>query len=207
MVEQMSDSAIKEVVGLHMECFKDSFLTSLDRGVLTRMYENYVISELGRAYVYVSDGKVIGFVAGAINPSVYNNQMLKKRGFHVLWALLKRAINEPKILVSIARRNFGGYFRPDKSEDAYRKAALDVICVQQKHRGKGIARQLARVFLDELRESGVLNVALGVSPENTNARHFYEKIGLKHLRTHKHPDGKQVCIYGTTLDESEEYAE
>ena len=202
MVEKMSNSKIREVVELHMECFKDSFLTSLDRGVLTRMYENYVISELGRAYVYVENGKVIGFVAGAINPSVYNNQMLRKRGFHVLWPLLKRAINEPKILVSMARRNFGGFFRPDKSEDAYRKAALDVICVQQKYRGKGIARQLARIFLDELRESGVSNVALGVSPENISARRFYEKIGLKHLRTHKHPDGKQVCIYGTTLGES-----
>jgi len=207
MVEKMSDSVIEEVVGLHMECFKDSFLTSLNSGVLTRMYENYVISELGRAYVYVSDGKVIGFVAGAINPSVYSNQLLRKSGFHVLWPLLKRVLNEPKVLVSMARRNFGGFFRPDTSEDAYGKAALDVICVQQKHRSKGIARQLVRMFLDELRESGVSDIALGVSPENISARRFYEKIGLKHLRTHKHPDGEQVCIYGTTLDRSEEYAE
>jgi len=63
------------------------------------------------------------------------------------------------------------------------------------------------MFLDELRESGVSDIALGVSPENISARRFYEKIGLKHLRTHKHPDGEQVCIYGTTLDRSEEYAE
>jgi len=202
MIEKMSDSNIEEVVKLHMECFKDSFLTSLDSGVLTRMYENYAISELGRAYVYIENGEVVGFVAGAINPSVYNNQMLRKRGFRILWSLFKRALNDPKILVSMARRNFSGFFRPDESEDAYRKAALDVICVKQERRGKGIARQLATSFLDELRKSGVSNVALGVTPKNTSARRFYEKIGLKYLRTHKHPDGEQGCIYGVKLDES-----
>ena len=149
MVEEMSDSNIEAVVELHIECFKDSFLASLDRDVLTRMYENYVTSELGRAYMYVEDEELVGLVAGVINPSVYYSQMLKKRGVHVLWSVMKRAFREPKILVSMARRDLSGFFRPDESEDAYRKASLDVICVKQEYRGGGIGQQLAEVFLDE----------------------------------------------------------
>jgi len=201
MVEKMSDNAVKAVVELHVECFKDSFLANLDSDILARMYENYVTSELGRAYAYVDNGKVVGFVAGAINPSVYYNQMIKKRGLGILWLTLKRAFREPKFLVSIARRSMGGFFRPDESEDAYRKASLDVIAVKREYRNRGIARQLAETFLNELRKSDVSNVTLGVSPENMGAKRFYEKIGFEHFRTESHPDGKQVCIYGTNLDE------
>ena len=202
MVEKMDHSAIGKAVELHIECFRDSFLTSMDHDLLARMYENYVTSQLGRAYIYVEDGEVIGLVAGAINPSVYNSQMLREKGFHILWPLLKRVFREPKVLVSMARRNFGGFFRPDESEDAYRKASLDVICVKEERRGGEIAQKLAEAFLDELGKSGVLNVVLGVSPKNIRARRFYEKIGLKHVRTDTRPDGEQVCIYRAKLDES-----
>lgn len=202
MVEEMGNGTIEEAVELHLECFKDSFLSSLGRDVLTRMYENYVAAELGRAYIYVESGEVVGLVAGAINPSVYYNQMLRKRWVHVLWSMLKRVFKEPRVLVSVARRNFSGFFRPNESEEAYRRASLDVICVRQEYRGRGIGHKLAQVYLDELKKSGVTVVSLGVSPRNISARRFYEKIGLNYLRTDRHPDGEPVCIYSAKLDES-----
>ena len=197
MIEKMTESTIKGTVDLHIECFKDSFLTSLDRDVLTGMYENYVSSELGRAYVYIENGEIIGLVAGAINPSVYYNQLLKRRGIRFFWLTLKRVIKEPKILLSMARRDYSGFFRPDESREAYGKASLDVIGVKEEYRGTGIAQQLAEVFLNELRESGVSEVNLGVSPTNLAAKRFYEKIGLKYLRTDSHPDGEEIDIYTT----------
>jgi GNAT superfamily N-acetyltransferase len=200
MIEKMSESTIKGAVDLHIECFRDSFLTSLDRGVLTCMYENYVSSELGRAYVYIEDEEVVGLVAGAINPSVYYNQMLKKRGFRFLWLMVKRAIRDPGILVSIARRNYSGFFRPDESKQAYRKASFDVIGVKQEYRKSGIALQLIKSLFDGFRESGVSEVNLGVLAANMGLRRFYEVIGLKHLRTVKHPSGDDLLIYGAKLD-------
>ncbi len=200
MIEKMSESTIKGAVDLHIECFRDSFLTSLDRGVLTCMYENYVSSELGRAYVYIEDGEVIGLVAGAINPSVYYNQMLKKRGFRFFWLMIKRAVRDPGILVSIARRNYSGFFRPDESEQAYRKASFDVIGVKEEYRKSGIALQLIKSLFDGFRESGVSEVNLGVLAANTGLRRFYEVIGLRHLRTVKHPSGDDLLIYGAKLD-------
>lgn len=202
MIEKMSEKTIKGAVETHIECFKDSFLTSLDQGVLTCMYENYISSELGRAFVYIKDGEVIGLVAGTINPSVYYNQLLKKRGFRLIWMTLKRVFREPKILVSIARRNFGGFFRPDESESAYSKASLDVIGVKEKYRGVSIAQQLANVFFNDLKESGVSEVSLGVLASNTRSIGFYEKIGLKKLRSVKHPSGDYLCIYSMKFTDS-----
>ena len=200
MIEKMSESTIKGAVDLHIECFKDSFLTSLDRGVLTCMYENYVSSELGRAYVYIEDVEVVGLIAGVINPSVYYNQMLKKRGFRFFWLTMKRAIRDPGILVPIARRNYSGFFRPDESEKAYRRASFDVIGVKQEYRKSGIALQLIKSLFDGFRESGVSEVNLGVLAANMGLRRFYEVIGLKHLRTVKHPSGDDLIIYGAKLD-------
>lgn len=200
MIEKMSESTIKGAVDLHIECFRNSFLTSLDRSVLACMYENYVSSELGRAYVYIENGKVVGLVAGAINPSVYYNQMLRKRGYRFFWLMIKRAIRDPGILVSIARRNYRGFFRPDESEQAYRKASFDVIGVKQEYRRSGIALQLTKSLFDGFRESGVSEVNLGVLASNMGSRRFYEAIGLKHLRTVKHPSGEDLLIYGTKLD-------
>jgi len=200
MIEKMSESTIKGAVDLHIECFRDSFLTSLDRGVLTCMYENYVSSELGRAYVYIEDGEVVGVIAGVINPSVYYNQMLKRRGFRFLWLMIKRLIRDPGVLVSIARRDYSGFFRPDESEKAYRRASFDVIGVKEEYRKSGIALQLIKSLFDGFRESGVSEVNLGVLAANVGLRRFYEVIGLKHLRTVKHPSGDDLIIYGATLD-------
>ncbi len=196
----MNNSAIKAAVELHIECFKDSFLASLDRDILTCMYENYVTSELGCAYVYIEDGEIVGLVAGAINPSVYYNQMLKKRGVHIIWLMLKRVLKEPGVLASIARRNFRGFFRPDKSEESYCKASFDVIGVKQEARSMGVALQLIESLLDGFKARGVSEVTMGVSATNTGLKRFYEMIGFRRLRTIKHPDGGEVCIYGVKFD-------
>ena len=95
MIEKMSGSTIKGAVDLHIECFRNSFLTSLDRDVLACMYENYVSSELGCAYVYTENRLVVGLIAGTVNPSVYYNQMLKKRGLRFLWLTVKRIFRKP----------------------------------------------------------------------------------------------------------------
>jgi len=200
MIEKMTNDTVKGAVDFHIQCFRDSFLANLDRGILTCMYENYVSTDLGRAFVYLKDGEVIGIIAGTINPSVYYNQLLKKRGLRLIWMTLKRVIREPKILVPIARRNFSGFFRPDES--AYHKASLDVIGVKEEYRGSGIAQQLTETFFSDLKERGVTELTLGVLASNTRSIRFYEKVGLKHLRTVQHPTGDDLYIYGIRFDDS-----
>ncbi|WP_168220675.1 GNAT family N-acetyltransferase [Streptomyces sp. RFCAC02] len=44
--------------------------------------------------------------------------------------------------------------------------------------GRGLGRKLMGTYLDALRERGVPGVHLGMSPENTRARAFYDRMGF-----------------------------
>ncbi|WP_052851107.1 GNAT family N-acetyltransferase [Streptomyces avicenniae] len=52
--------------------------------------------------------------------------------------------------------------------------------------GQGLGRRLMETYLGALRERGVPGVHLGMSPENTGARAFYDRLGFHELPA---PDG------------------
>jgi len=195
MIVKMTENHIDEVIDIHIECFKDSFLTNLDRNVLSSMYNNYISSELGCAYVFVTNETILGFIAGTVNPSVYYNQLLKKRGFQILWQTLKRVIRNPGILREIIKRDYSGFFRPNENEESYSRASLDSIAVKPEYRGSGIARQLTEVFLSDLKERGVLEVHLGVAETNIRAKRFYERMGFENIRACVDNYGRESSIY------------
>ncbi|MFQ6040388.1 MAG: GNAT family N-acetyltransferase [Candidatus Poribacteria bacterium] len=199
----MTKEHIDEVIDIHIECFKDSFLTSLDREVLDCMYDNYLSSELGCAYVYIIHETILGFIVGTTNPSVYYNQLLKKRGLRIFWLTLKRVIRNPRILESIAQRDFSGFFRPNESEESYRRASLDLIAVKPEYRGRGVAQNLIEVFLHDLKGRGVSEVNLGVAATNVRAKRFYEKMGFEKIRTSVDNYGRESNIYRLTMSVQE----
>ncbi|GAA2467596.1 GNAT family N-acetyltransferase [Winogradskya humida] len=63
--------------------------------------------------------------------------------------------------------------------------------------GKGQGRGLIGAFLAGLREAGVARVHLGMSPSNTGARAFYDRLGFRELTV---PDVGQVTFLGRTTD-------
>ena len=195
MIVKMTENYIDRVIDIHIECFKDSFLTTLNRDVLSSMYNNYISSELGCAYVCIINETILGFIVGTVNPSVYYNQLLKKRGLRILWLTLKRVIRNPGVLKEIARRDFSGFFRPNESEESYRRASLDSIAVKQEYWGTGIARQLTEAFLNDLTARGVSEVHLGVAATNVRAKQFYEKMGFKNIRASVDNYGRETNIY------------
>ena len=199
MIVKMTEDHIDRVIDIHIECFKDAFLTSLDRDVLTCMYNNYISSELGCAYVYIIHETILGFIVGTVNPSVYYNQLLKKRGLRFLWLTLKRVIRNPQILKGIAKKDFSGFFRPNESEESYRRASLDSIAVKPEYWGTGIAQKLTEVFLNDLKKRGVSELYLGVTATNVRAKRFYEKMGFKNIRTNVDNYGKEANIYKLTI--------
>jgi len=199
MIVKMIEDHIERVIDIHIECFKDSFLTSLDRDVLSSMYNNYISSELGCAYVYIIHETILGFIVGTVNPSLYYNQLLKKRGFRFLWLTLKRVIRNPRILKEIAKKDFSGFFRPNESEESYRRASLDSIAVKPEYWGTGIAQKLTEVFLTDLKKRGVSELYLGVTAANVRAKLFYEKMGFKNIRTNVDNYGRESNIYKLTI--------
>lgn len=61
--------------------------------------------------------------------------------------------------------------------------------------GKGLGRVLIRTFLAAVRAQGVSSVHLGMSPANTGARAFYDRLGFHEL--HRDPG---VVLLGISTD-------
>ena len=60
---------------------------------------------------------------------------------------------------------------------------IDDICVDEKHRGKHIAKGLYEHVKNFAKEIGCYHITLNVWQENPNARKFYEAMGMKPLKT------------------------
>ena len=60
---------------------------------------------------------------------------------------------------------------------------IDDICVDSSLRGKGIGTLLYEYSVSEAEKMGCYNVTLNVWSFNTSAMRFYEKCGMKPLKT------------------------
>lgn len=60
---------------------------------------------------------------------------------------------------------------------------IDDICVDEKHRGKHIATSLYKHVTAVAKENGCYHITLNVWELNPVARKFYEKMGMKPLKT------------------------
>lgn len=67
----------------------------------------------------------------------------------------------------------GGHFRP------HRSFYIDDLCVDEKHRGRGIGRRLYEYVKIFAREMGCHNVTLNVWACNPSAIRFYESLGMQ----------------------------
>ena len=59
------------------------------------------------------------------------------------------------------------------------------------HQGQGLGRALIRTYLAALRERGVTGVHLGMSPANTTARAFYDRLGF----VERHVEGATDVVF------------
>ena len=61
---------------------------------------------------------------------------------------------------------------------AHSELYIDDLCVDENHRGQGIATALYRHVVDYARQAGIRDITLNVWCGNDNALRFYEKMGM-----------------------------
>ena len=61
---------------------------------------------------------------------------------------------------------------------------IDDLCVDEKHRGRGIAKALYAHVVDYARDRGCTSITLNVWEGNDNARRFYELAGMTPRKTY-----------------------
>ena len=125
-----------------------------------------------------SDGRPDLFVAGA-----------KKYGPAALGEILRDdnrpvfvAVDEEDLVLGYAFCMYeqtppGGSMKPMKS------LYIDDLCVDEAMRGRHIGRALYEHVVSEAKKSGCYHITLNVWSLNEKAQRFYEKCGLKPLKT------------------------
>ncbi len=100
-----------------------------------------------------------------------------------------------EIVLLAARREVEGYVdtyigrvslwlaqpeEPDVWRYARGAAMVTALWVNERARSQGIARALMQTVEDEAKRRGRMELALGVEPDNTTARHLYESLGYEY---------------------------
>lgn len=73
----------------------------------------------------------------------------------------------------------GGTFNLNAIKNFY----IDDLCVQKEYRGKGIGKAIYNYLLTVAKEYGCYHLTLNVWHLNENALKFYQKLGMKPLKT------------------------
>ncbi|MBN2044056.1 MAG: GNAT family N-acetyltransferase [Anaerolineales bacterium] len=190
MIEKLKFSDIDAVVEIHIESFPTSFLTSLGRPALIKLYEAFLT--YGYAYVYKEGDKVLGVMAGTLSTVEKFYQRL------IFENILFFAIRMPGVLVKtpgLVRRIFLRIKRLfQKPEYDFREfepeydliikpgnhnAYALMLGVSPESRGKGVGKKLWIHQLHDLPERGVDAILASVDSTNEITNGFYEKMGFK----------------------------
>ena len=76
------------------------------------------------------------------------------------------------------------YFQGDPVLTDRQELYIDDLCVDEKYRGRGIAKALYAHVVDYARDHGCTSITLNVWEGNDNARRFYELAGMTPRKTY-----------------------
>lgn len=197
MITPMTEAHVREVIGVHLRSFAGFFLSFLGPQFLRLYYESIVEHPDAAGYVYVMDGRVLGFVCGVVSPSRFYCYLLQTRWWRFTLAALDAALRRP----SIVPRLFRAWSYPSQTSVQVDTATLTSIAVDPDVQGEGVGADLAAAFLAEMRTRGVKRVDLTTDRYgNDEVNAFYQRQGFHCERTFVTPEGREMNEFVILLE-------
>jgi len=192
MITLMTTAHVKEVVDVHLRSFDGFFLSFLGPRFLRLYYEGILDYPGAKGYVYLQDGRTIGFVCGMVNPAQFYRYLLRTRWWRFALAALAATLRHP----SIVPRLFRALLYPGQTSNSKDTATLTSIAVEPTMQGKGVGANLVTTFLEDMRAQGVKRVDLTTDRyDNDPINAFYQKQGFCCKRNFVTPEGREMNEY------------
>lgn len=192
MITRMTTAYVDGVTDVHMRRFEGFFLSFLGPRFLRLYYESIVDYAEATGYVYVQDGRVVGFVCGAVGSSHFYRYLIRTRWLRFALAALGTTLQHP----SIIPRLFRALLYPRQTARQEGTATLTSIAVESEAQGKGIGAELVAAFLADIRAQGIKRVDLTTDRyDNDQVNAFYQKQGFHCKRTFVTPEGREMNEY------------
>lgn len=167
----------KELATIHLESFKDFFLTSLGERFLNTYYKSCLKSDESIAICATDEvGDLIGFSVGCLRSKGFHKRLIMQNLATFALQGLFILFSNPKAILRLG--NNLGKNSDEKDDGNY--AELLSIGVLPKHNGKGIGKELIKRFEEEAIIRGCAEIALTTDfNENNKVLEFYNSTGYK----------------------------
>lgn len=164
---------IPDVVALHIRTFD----ATSGRRFLERAFYPMMLypASTGFSFVQVSGGKVVGFIVGARNISIWHRTLLRKYGFECIWAAFRVCTGGSGGINQVARP-----IRFLSSNPQYGSGALIFhLAVNEAYRGFGLASELTKTVLDHCRSQGLHRCWTRALKTNMAAHRLYKRLDFQ----------------------------
>lgn len=169
-----------QMAELHRSELPESFLSSLGKGFLVRLYRRIVRSP-GSFAIVASDAerRMAGFVAGTVDTRALYRRFLLHDGLVAGLLALPRLLVAPRHVVETLR--YGSV--PAALPAELPPGELLSIAVHPGSRGRGVGRALVDAFEKELGQRSTGGARVVVDSGNAVAVGLYERSGFRHIRS------------------------
>jgi ribosomal protein S18 acetylase RimI-like enzyme len=194
---------IDGIVATHIAAFPSFFLTRLGPSFLNQLYRSFREVPSGVCVVALSDGEVVGFVAGTLQPEGFFRKLLRSRWAGFLFSGLRSLLKHP--LIVGARFLYAIRYRGESPEKLKGTGALlSSIAVKPQCVGRRVGSNLIDEFVSRAREAGCSYVFLTTdADENEKVTGLYERYGFQRESFMTRKDGRRLSRYVLLLDRSQ----
>jgi ribosomal protein S18 acetylase RimI-like enzyme len=194
IVRAADERDIQQIVSVHLRSFPGFFLSHLGSLFLAEYYASVLSYDLGILLVGLENRRIVGFAAGAVDPSVFYRTM-RGRKWRYVWPIFAGVVRRPRLLARIAANAFRVRNASRLGGDPHR-CELTSIAVLPDKRGSGLGQSLVACFLECAWSLGAMDVSLTTDAfANESALRFYEKSGFRRTGTFTASAGRQMHEY------------
>lgn len=166
---------LKDVVRLHRQELRLSFLSSLGERSLLLLFEFAAENPSARLLVALNaNSRVIGFLLGSIDTSLFYRQFIRRKSLRAALILAPKLLSSPSSIKKILETLL---YPTKKKVRALPPAELMDLVVDSTVQRSGIGRALFSRFVQDLAESHVPSFRITTGESLAGAHSFYEKMG------------------------------
>ena len=170
-------SDVEQIVAIHVDAFKNFFMTSLGKDFLLFYYSCFIKNNDGYVVCAWSDEKIVGFAALALNSKGFNANLIIKNIFPFMILSIKMLLTRPKSLLRLVK-NLTKKSRTVSDLEDY--AELYSIGVLKLAQGKGVGKLLLSHSEDYVKSKGGKKISLTTDYYNNESTvSFYKTLNYK----------------------------
>tara|TARA_R110001592_G_scaffold316102_3_gene592333 strand:+ start:21094 stop:21690 length:597 start_codon:yes stop_codon:yes gene_type:complete len=194
-IREATKKDIDAITLLHLNRFKNFFLSSLGYDFLYTFYTTFIIADsLGRLYCVEINNEIVGFSAVVFDSKGSTGRIVKANLRFFLWYVIKNSFRV-KLFINLLKRVI--------FEKGLQVSGPELLSIATSESTKGIGKALLKYTINELKLLGYSNLSLTTDKyDNESVIAFYKKVGFEMQGDFRTIDDRQMIRFNKNLYEN-----